>query len=191
MHAIIRSLAAFAALLSILAVTAGPVSAAKPNQLHFVDHPDGSDVFPYGECGEGLPLTVSTTGTVSGTITLDENGNFLSIELTARTTDTVTNTESGLSADIEYDARISNSPGTDLGDGTVAIYQKTAGTGKLRGPDGTSILWHSAGTTTVALVLLFPADGGPPSVVSETILFDAGLPESSDLCDALLPALGL
>ena len=98
-HVIIRSLAVFAAVFSILALAVAPVSAEKPNQFHFVDHPDGSETGPFGECGEGLPLTVYTTGTVSGTVTLDENGDFLSISLTARTTDTVTNIENGLVAD--------------------------------------------------------------------------------------------
>jgi len=189
MHVIIRSLAVFAAVFSILALAVAPVSAEKPNQFHFVDHPDGSETAPFGECGEGLPLTVSVTGTVSGTVTLDENGDFLSISLTARTTDTITNTENGLMADAEYDARIQNSPEIDLGDGTVAVYQTTTGTGKLRGPDG-AILWQGAGISTVYLILI-PVEGSGPIVVSSTILVEHGLQPNSSFCAALLPALGL
>ena len=45
----------------------------------------------------------------------------------------------------------------------------------MRGPDGTSILWQGAGTSTAYLVLMSQPKVVAPSVVSEAILFEQGL----------------
>jgi hypothetical protein len=185
---IVRSSFVLTAVFAVLAFAAAPVAAGTPTTVHFVDHNDGSEVVDFNDCGAALPLTVFTTGVLTGIITFAENGDVRTFEATFSGADTITNTDTGLSATGEYHSRFRNAEQIDLGDGSFLLRQTTTGNAKLRGPDGT-LLWHGAGRTIVDLVLI-PKENAPPIVVSENVIVQHGKQADGDFCQILTAALG-